>query len=232
MLLIVNPDTPKEMLTTLKGLGHHVSFSLSFPSGILSHPDQQIHMLNDTTAITAPAYYSYYRKLLPKHISLLCGDKNPTGTYPEDCAYNVARINTYVFCNTNAAEPKILAYYTNSGYHICHVNQGYAKCNMTILGNDCILTEDKGIHNFIIANKLKIHSVLLPVGEISLSGFPYGFIGGSGGGMGDFYFWYGDIRRCSYYEIIKEQTEERGIENISLATEPLCDFGGIICVPL
>lgn len=232
MIFIINPNANQIVSKTLKDLGHKVIPSLSFDTSVLTHPDQQIHPLDDRTAITAPEYYPYYRQHLPESIHLLQGNTSLSGTYPSDCAYNVARVGQSVFCNTRTVDSVLYRYYQQKGYQIFHVNQGYTKCNIVPVGEDCILTEDIGIHNIIIANQLNIQSIFLPVGEVALAGFPYGFIGGSCGGGKNQLFWYGNPEEYSYFSKIKIETEKRGIENIALSSGPLWDWGGIICFPL
>ncbi|MEE1014337.1 MAG: hypothetical protein U0L92_08560 [Clostridia bacterium] len=232
MVLIIHKNTPEQMIKRLKIMGHTVIPSMTYPglsAAVAEHPDMQIHPLRKDLAMVPPMCYAYYREKLPLSIELISGEKNLGGTYPMDCAYNVAKVKDLLFCNTRCIDPKLLAFYQGERYQIIHTNQGYTKCNMIIYGKNCIITEDVGIHNIIIANKLPIQSILVPVGEISLSGFPHGFIGGAGGGMEDVLFWYGNPQNCSYFETLKNQAERGGIYNIALSQEKLCDLGGIIC---
>ncbi len=229
MFFVVHPKTPHTMIQRVKGLGHHVSFSLSLSSDILSHPDQQLHLLDKNIAITAPEFYSYYRNILPDSITLLMGEKSLMGTYPMDCAYNVARMKHYIFCNPKSVDTKLIQYYKNAGYTIVSVKQGYAKCNLAILNDFCAFTEDHGIYETVKKSKLDIVLHHVPVGEISLADYPYGFIGGCcGGGEGQL-FWYGNPACLSYYDKIKQETERAGISNIALGELPPEDLGGIIC---
>lgn len=232
MVLIIHKKTPEQMINRLKSMGHTVIPSMTcsgLSAAVAEHPDMQIQPLRKDLAMVPPACYAYYREKLPTSIELIAGEKNLSGTYPADCAYNVAKVKDLLFCNTRCIDPKLLAFYQGEKFQIIHTNQGYTKCNMIILGNDCIITEDIGIHNIIIANKLPIQSILVPVGEVSLSGFPHGFIGGAGGGMEDVLFWYGNPQNCSYFETLQNESERRGIQNIALSSERLCDLGGIIC---
>lgn len=199
---------------------------------IAQHPDMQIHPLRRDLAIVSPACYEFYRKQLPDSIELIMGEKDVTGTYPSDCAYNVARFHQFVFCNTKYTSRKLLDYYRGENMQIIHINQGYAKCNMAFLGEDCIITEDAGIHKTIIVNKLPMHSILVNQGEISLKGFPYGFIGGACGGDETQLFWYGNPEFCSYYPVLKKEAEKRRVEIIALEEKPPEDLGGIICFPM
>ena len=229
MLLVVNPKASKEMCDTLKSYGHQVIFSMPYPNlkgAISTHPDIQIHSLDANLVITPPDCYDYYRKLFPDAVKLICGEKNLTDTYPEDSAYNVAKVGRYIFCNTKYTDSKLLDYYQGVNFSIIHINQGYSKCNIAVLDENTIITEDKGI----IANKISIRSILVPKGEVSLEGFPYGFIGGACGGDAKQLFWYGNPEKCSYFTSLQQETKGSRGKYIALSPEPLQDLGGIICV--
>ncbi len=235
MIVIVHAKTPVDAKEMLKKMGHHVIDSMAcknLPSAIAEHPDMQIHPLKDNLAIVPPECYDYYRNILPDKIKLLAGKSELSGTYPEDSAYNVARINNIVLCNKKTVDSKLFQYYQRKGFSVIHTNQGYTKCNIAVFGNKFVLTEDVGIHNIIIANNLDVSATLVPKGEIQLDGFPYGFIGGSCGGYKNTLFWYGNPKECSYYETIEKLCEGSGINNIPLFEGNLFDMGGIICFPL
>ncbi len=203
----------------------------ALPESILSHPDIQFHYADENTGICAPECYDYYRKLFPESIELIAGKKHVSGTYPMDAAYNAAVVGEYLFCNTRTVDETILEYHQRKKRTIVHVNQGYTKCNICLIGEKTLLTEDAGIHNTIIDNHLPISSHLLPPGEVSLDGFPYGFIGGSCGLCKKTLFWYGSIERCSYGEEIKRIMREEEVKSVFLSMEKVIDFGGIICFP-
>ena len=231
MILIVNKKASHTIKTTLKNMGHNVVDSMEYPGfhdATATHPDMQIHVLKHDLAICAPSCYTFYRERLPESIKLIKGDKEITGTYPNDCAYNVAKVGNFIFCNTNCASPQLLNYYKEENMQIIHVNQGYTKCNMAIIGVNTVITEDIGIHNTIMENRIPIKSILIPKGEVSLCGFPYGFIGGACGGNEKMILWYGNPEICSYNILLKDAMKGK-VESITLAKRPLEDQGGIIC---
>ncbi len=232
MILIYNPDLSDAMLHTLKNLGAWLIPSLrlpQLPKGISGHPDIQIHSIDDKTAICAPECYPYYRQHLPRDITLMKGNSPLFRTYPNDCAYNAARIGNFVFCNTACCDSRLLTEYQNRGYTIVHTKQGYTKCNLCVITDKFVFTEDEGIHKTIMGNKLPIESILLPKGEISLKGYPYGFIGGAAGHAGDSILWYGSPKSCSYALKIENILRRNQKKEIVLSKEKLCDLGGIIC---
>ena len=233
MILIVNNEIPENMLNKLVSKGYNVIKSMKLSDvnmPVATHPDIQVHKLQDDLLVCAPECYEYYRSCIPDRIMIYKGSTKLFGTYPNDCAYNVARIGSYVFSNTKHTDKNILEFYRQNNKKIIHVKQGYTACNSLVIGN-VILTEDIGIHNTIMVNKLKIKSILLPKGEISLTGFPYGFIGGAAGGLKNKLYWYGSPATCSYCNILKDVLKEEGVNSIALSSDPLQDLGGIICFP-
>ena len=231
MIFVVNGNMPAEMIDKLCGEKDLCikTKELGFLKPPMSlHPDIQFHKVSNDTAFCPPECFEYYRSELPSHIKLISGTSDIGGTYPYDCSYNISRIGNYVFANTKYADKKILNYYSQHGYTIIHVNQGYTACNSLIIGNS-VLTEDVGIHNTIMVNDIDIDCNLLPYGEISLESFPYGFIGGAAGTADKIVFWCGNPVRCSYYKIIDKVIKAENIKSISLSDSQLHDFGGIIC---
>lgn len=208
------------------------TFNISaIKSSLKYHPDIQIHPIDNNNLVCAPECYDYYRNCLPTTINIIKGSANIGDTYPSDCAYNVTRVGNFVICNTKIIDRTILNIYKDMGFTFIHTNQGYSKCNIAIIDEETILTEDEGIHNTIIVNQIPIKTYLMQKGEIFLNGFDYGFIGGACGLIENRLLWYGNPQNLSYYKQIKEITEERQILNISLSNQPLGDFGGIICLP-
>lgn len=228
--VIINRESSFKILNELSKLGYEVILSAeidNFSSSIKLHPDIQLHVIDENNIVCAPNCYEYYKSVLPNKINLIKGKKELGVTYPDDCAYNVARVGEYVICNTNVTDKTILNCYKNNK-SIIHVNQGYTKCNICIIDNHTILTEDIGIHNTINDNNLKIKSYLIPKGSIRLKHFSYGFIGGASGKAENNMLWYGNILKFPYYSVIKSVTQDRKMKNISLSDDPIEDFGSII----
>ena len=62
-----------------------------------------------------------------------------------------------------------------------HVNQGYTKCSMAIIGEKSIITADYPIYKKL--TRLGIDVLLIQSGHIELEGHTYGFIGGATGNL-------------------------------------------------
>lgn len=234
MLCIYHTEMPSFMIKKLKeevDLAIPTMILDQLPNGIAAHPDIQIHPLDDHTLLCAPECFNYYASLLPPSIQLISGQSILGGTYPADCAYNAARVGNYILCNPKITDPCLLSFYQERKFQLIPIRQGYAKCNICVLNEKKILTEDVGIHKTIMENQYPIKSILLPAGEIALKGYSYGFIGGSGGCIGDKMFWFGSYIKCSYEKTIEKSTTRLGITNICLGNDRLEDFGGIILLP-
>ncbi|MBE5039622.1 hypothetical protein INF28_03985 [Oscillospiraceae bacterium DSM 107454] len=234
MITIINSHTPEKMRLTLEQAGCKIISSSMVPQlndATATHPDMQIHAVNDNTAFCAPECFAYYRRVLPKRIHLIAGNTRLKGTYPFNCAYNVARVGNYVFCNTESVDPLLIQWYRTNRKIIIPIRQGYAKCNLCPLSDEAFLTEDRGIYNTVIKQNLPVKCFLLPAGEVILDGYPYGFIGGASGGFKEILFWYGNPEYCSFYSQLEKLMQTYHISNISLYDMPLYDLGGIICFP-
>jgi len=192
-----------------------------------THPDLQLHKVCENIVYVEPNCYEYYKAKLPDYIEVRSGQALNGGTYTSHIAYNIARVGKNILCNTKYADENIMNYYKEKDYNLIHIKQGYSKCNICIVSDNAVITEDKGIAK--VLENSKINCCLLDEGSVRLSGFPYGFIGGaSGSGCGKLFFC-GDIEKHPQYEMIYHfVTENSELEIMSLKKGELCDFGSII----
>lgn len=189
-----------------------------------THPDLQIHFVSEDTAFVPPELYEYYKSILPDYLKIKSGNKSIGGTYPNNVAYNIARIGNYVILNKKYADSKVVDFYESHGYTIINVNQGYTKCNICTDGKFAI-TEDSGIAKALENNR--ITTLKISVGTVSLENFQYGFIGGASGCFD------GKILLCGIAdEQIKDKIAEFLKENKTgicfLDEEKLTDYGSIL----
>lgn len=218
---------PTEMIKFLENYGKvFKSAKINIcDESVSTHPDMQIHFLKNDYAICAPCVYEYYKEILPRHITLKQGISDIGYTYPKNCAYNIAKVQKYIICNTKFAEKTILDFYKQAKYKIIHVNQGYSKCNICPLLDKVFLTEDMGIYK---ACEKELSPVLLKAGGVKLNGFDYGFIGGSTGSFGDTIIFCGKINSHPSAEKIIEVIKNCGLKYIELSKNILHDFGTVI----
>jgi hypothetical protein len=132
------------------------------------------------TFIVAPNVYAHYKKVLePKGIKVIKGGKTLCRNYPEDIAYNVARIGRYAVHNTKHTDQVLKYYLEEAGVEFIHVNQGYTKCSMASFSDSKALTSD-----FLIHEKLKSYNIdcmYIDPKVVYLKGYDHGFIGGCAG---------------------------------------------------
>ena len=144
------------------------------------HPDMVIHPVDYETLIVAPNVYDYYRNVFAgKGIKVIKGGKTLSRNYPEDIAYNVARIGRYAVHNIQHTDQVLKYYLEEAGIEFIHVNQGYTKCSLTPISENRALTSD-----FLIHEKLKTHNIdcmYINPEVVYLKGYNYGFIGGCTG---------------------------------------------------
>lgn len=224
MNFLVDRTMPSDMICELSKLGTvYKSAYIDFADkAVTTHPDLQIHFLDDKLAVCAQEVYSYYKKILPADVELLKGRAALGCTYPDNCAYNIARVGKNVICNTKFADKLILEIYKERVYNIIHVNQGYTKCNVCPISDSIILTEDKGIYN-VLKSTSGIEPILLKNNSANLEGFEYGFIGGASGKCYDTILFCGKIN-CEIFSIL----QEKNVNFVQLSNSELYDYGSIL----
>lgn len=152
----------------------------SLHSSISYHPDIQLHPLGDDKLVISPNMYENIKaKLQQFSFNTICGSSFLKSNYPENIAYNVARIGNFCFHNLKYTDAVLSLYLQNKGLQFINIAQGYSKCSVTVINYTAIVTSDKGIHKAALKNG--IDSLLISPGYIELENQPYGFIGGCTG---------------------------------------------------
>ncbi len=229
MNFIVDKTMPSSMLEKLNTIGnvHLSTVAKGVDSSLSTHPDLQIHFVDDCTAVCGCGLSDYYKALLTDRIEILEGNSKVGNTYPENCAYNIVRLGDFVICNTKISDKKILEIYKKQNKTIIHVNQGYTKCSICPIDKDIFITEDIGIYNTINGNK-KLKSVLIPRLNVRLDGFDYGFIGGATGIYGNTLLLCGKIPDTKEGEVLLSFLTKNHIKYIELSSDSLYDYGSIL----
>lgn len=228
MPFIVDKNMRPSCVETLRRLDDRIYFSHfceNVYSPVNTHPDIQIHFVNDKTAFVPPELYDYYRNILPRNVVLHKGNKRLGGTYPSDIAYNISRIGNNVILNLKYADENIIKYYRENGFNLVNVNQGYSKCNICSDGKAAV-TEDEGIYKVLLRSN--IPALKIRHGSVLLSGFDYGFIGGASGYFENRILFCGKVEDAPNYNEIKSFFSQNNTELLSLDSESLTDYGSII----
>ena len=183
--VIVDGRVKKEIFENLEKLGLRVIPTIKCEDvhdAISYHPDICIHPINSNTLVIAPNVFEYYDSIFKNtSIKLIKGEKHLQSNYPNDIAYNVARVARYAIHNTKYTDEKLAYYLKKEGIEFIDVNQGYSKCSTAIIDDNAIITSDPSIKKE--CERYDIDILYIKEGHIKLPGFDYGFIGGATGNI-------------------------------------------------
>lgn len=205
-----------------------VNNSQDVHAAICSHPDIFYFPFQNDIIITAPNSPSNTtQKLKDIGLNIIFGDKVLESKYPNDCAYNIARISNFIIHNFQITDKKILELIKKYSLKTINVKQGYTKCSVLIVGKNAIITSDKGIAKKTIENG--IDTLLIKPGNIELFNMNYGFIGGCAGYIDkDLLLFNGDITKHPDYIEINNFLKKYNKNIINIPNMNLLDIGSII----
>ncbi|OPZ94267.1 MAG: hypothetical protein BWY74_00701 [Firmicutes bacterium ADurb.Bin419] len=219
-----------------KGLidnGIHIIKTRAHPSlyaSVSFHPDMFLHHLGGRTIVYAPGTDAgTLRELEENGFQLIRGDSELTSKYPGNISYNVARVGEYAFHNTRYTDKVLRDWFIKNDVELIHVNQGYAKCAISIVDENSIITMDKGVAR--IAEKKGFDALVIEEKNILLPGLDNGFIGGSSG-LIDTKKWaiVGNLKTLSSFCEISDFLFTKGIESVSLSNDQVVDIGSLLPV--
>lgn len=197
---------------------------------ISSHPDIFVFKYKNTL-ICEPNIGITLKKHLfdldKERFNLIYGDTFSTDTkYPNDCAYNFAVCGKHLIGNIKHADKGIRKLIDFSGLTVINTKQGYAKCNICVVSDNAIITEDKGIAR--TCSSAGIDVLLLDTNSVKLNGYKNGFIGGASGKYNNKLYFCGNIEKHPEYKKINQFCATHNTIPISLSDENLYDYGSII----
>jgi hypothetical protein len=192
------------------------------------HPDMVMHMIDEKSIVVAPNVFEYYHDVFKdKGIKVIKGGKTLSRNYPEDIAYNVARIGRYAVHNTKHTDQVLRYYLEEAGLEFIHVNQGYTKCSL------CAVTESKAVTSDVILHeKLKSYNIdcmYINPQIVLLEGFEYGFIGGCTGLINNNVFLVtGKIKDEEILKTLQIFIQRAGYIYEEASSQQIIDLGSII----
>lgn len=148
--------------------------------------------------------------------------------YPADSVYNACSTGKYFIHNLKHTSPELLALAGELGLETIHVNQGYARCSILPVDENSVITYDRGVAAACACQAHGPDVLLIRPGHIGLPGYASGFIGGTGGRVGDTVVFNGNLAAHPDFEIIKEYIESRGLKCFWTTDMPLTDIGSVI----
>ncbi len=229
--LMIVDGSAKEIIDTLKKMNIQIIPTIKCMEvydAISYHPDIVIHPINYNTIIVAPNVFDYYQDIFKgTKIKVLKGEKKLTNQYPNNIAYNVARVSDYAIHNFKYTDEKLKYYLKKEGLNLISVKQGYSKCSVAIISDNAIITSDHSIYREL--TNYDIDVLLIEQGHIELPGLNYGFIGGSTGLLSKRKILFtGKYSHHLSKEKIDNFLKKYEIEPIFLSNKKIIDLGSII----
>ena len=145
--IIADGRMPEEAKKNLKKLGDALLLNpteITYKS-ISAHPDIFFFQTEDGLIYAPNAPKKIIKELKKRKIKLTEGKKEVGKKYPETVPYNAVGIGNTLIHNLKHTDSTILSLYEN---HIL-VNQGYTRCNLLALNENCFITSDEGIFNAV-----------------------------------------------------------------------------------
>lgn len=147
--------------------------------------------------------------------------------YPNDIPLNVAFTGRHIICNKNYTTSEIIDFANRNNIEIINTKQGYSKCNLCIVNENAVITEDSGLAYLL--NNCQYNVLLISSGDICLSDAHYGFLGGASCKIShDKMYFSGDLSNHRDYKSIVNFLELYNVKPIYNKSRKLTDFGGII----
>lgn len=147
--------------------------------------------------------------------------------YPNDVKLNCVRIDNKLICNKKTVAPEILLQAEKDNLIIIDTRQGYTKCSVCVVDNNCIITDDESIYKS--TQNFFDDVILISKGSVLLEGMNYGFIGGATGKLSDKIIAFnGRIESHTDHNIIIDTLYKHNIAAVELTPDKLEDIGSII----
>ena len=147
--------------------------------------------------------------------------------YPKDIPLNVAYTGNHIICNSTYTSKEIIDFANSNNIGIIKTNQGYSKCNLCIVNDNAVITEDKGLA--CLLKNYQYNVLLISSGDIFLSDTHYGFLGGASCKISyDKMYFSGDLSSHRDYECIVNFLDLYNVKPIYNKSHKLTDFGGIV----
>lgn len=215
-------------VNALRKLGFNV-LTVTAAEGLESetacHTDMLVHVSTDKTVFVHSSQTELINELQSRGIKTQVLT-HVFGRYPDDVAFNVACLGKYGVGKKSAVHTAIAGIY---GENFIDVKQGYAKCSISPVGENAVITEDTGIANDL---KNKGFSVLeISKGDVYLSEKHYGFFGGATGRPDNMTLLInGELKTHRDAEKIRNFLDLHGVTPVELKKGQITDIGSILFV--
>lgn len=218
----INPEA-EHTLTTLGITVYKTQKQSKLYEAVSGHADMVIFHSGGNRFIVSPENADFYSQI--PEINVLSGNSTLTPRYPDDIAYNAARVGKYLIHNLKYTDAEILKHSENLVK--INVSQGYAKCSVCVINEKAIITSDAGIYKAV--PQYGIDALLIDDEQIKLPGISHGFFGGSTGLIApDILAVNGDIRAHKNHNEILDFCSKYGVSVLSLHKGEIEDIGSIL----
>lgn len=220
----INPESVKK-LNSLGICVYTTKRTASLYDAVSGHPDMVIHHLSGNKFIVSPENAEYFKSI--PGIELIIGKSVLKSTYPQDIAYNAARVGKFLIHNFKYTDKSILE---NTKELIkINVKQGYSKCSVCVISENAIITSDIGIAKK--CDGYGIDVLLIDDSDILLKGVSHGFFGGSSGLLSpEILAVNGNIKYHKNHKEITEFCNKYNVKIISLHSGKIEDIGSIMAL--
>lgn len=230
----------KILQTYLETLGHKLVLiqdtGLVYPE-VATHADIYMCKLGANPNSSVFQEFSYFKAKNLNQLDL--GYR-----YPDNVKYNAVCMGNYFIHNIKYTSSFLLDKIQQLELKTINVKQGYTKCNMVVVNEHSAITSDKGIYNSVnkyfdisnchatqsssFQNQNKINLLLIKPGHVKLGNFPYGFLGGTSGRVGNEIIFNGNLKLHPDYQKIINFITSQGLKPTYFEEYPLEDIGSII----
>ncbi len=147
--------------------------------------------------------------------------------YPDDVKLNVALMGNNLICNRKFMADELTGFCNKNQIKIISTKQGYTKCNLCVVNDKAVITEDSGLASLL--KNYQIDVLKIEPGHIELSDTHYGFIGGASGKISqDTMYFSGNLEEHPEHTQIIDFLNKYKIKTIYNKNRKLTDFGGLI----
>ena len=231
MICFVDYRISDEEINSLEKLNFKIikvpKSNLVYPA-IDGHTDIQINIIDKdskTLIINKDLPQDFKDILSQNNINYFESNNTLTKKYPGNVFLNSLILGNYYIHNLQYSDPNILSLVKDKE-HI-NVKQGYTKCSILPVNEKALITNDPGISSEL--SKYGFDILLLPFGDISLTGFDYGFIGGVGGMISkNEMAFFGNLNCYKYGQQVVDFLAKYNVSPIYLRDGKLIDRGSLL----
>lgn len=217
-----------EEIKELEALGYNcitINLSSNLDEEICSHTDILCFKLSDNILLAESSLAGELSKKISDYI--IIGIDKISSPYPDDIKLNAAYLGNKIICNSKYTSTQIIDFCNSNNIELINTNQGYTKCNLCILNNNAVITEDDGLSSLL--KKCQTDVLKIEPGYVRLSEKHYGFIGGASGKIADDTIYFsGNLSEHPDYENILMFLNNYNIKPVFNKYRKLSDFGGLI----